>query len=657
MATTIITKNGSGAPVAGDLVQGELAVDLTNKTLYSKDSSGNVFKVGDTGGGSPGTFTDLVATNSFTSPGIDDNATSTAITIDANENVGIGTDSPDRLLDVATEDSIIAAFRSTGGASNNRRLEMASGGGKVGLRSFIDTTDAPADMSFSTGSTERMRIDDSGNVGIGTDNPSTALEVNGIARINNYLSINNNGYIRGEYAGELRFQGGTTATTFYDSTNATEHMRISDSGNVGIGTSNPNRTLTVEGASGVPAELVSTSTNSLLAFKDSATGVRPSLGSEGGDLVFNANGERMRIDSSGNVGIGRDGSSYGISYPLDVMHPSNAYMRISSETTQDGAGIIFANQNSTKWTIEKEGVAHNLYIKSDSGVPAVTVTQAGNVGIGTANPDRPLHVFGGYPSVKLERNAGTGAAAAIALTNSTNTAAVITGSDTAMTFRTGDNADTGAGGSEAMRIDSSGRLLVGTSTPAHTSNRFEVANDTAQSALVGKVNLARSGTGYPISGYNCSATGTVNVYDRGVPDYASWVGYANGGIQTFTTTATGTGITSGTAGPYVARGGTDWTASSDRKFKDNLEDIPYGLDAITQLAPVVYDRNDREGASEIGFVAQDVEPVIPHVVTQNDEGDYGIQYARLVPVLTKAIQEQQAMIETLQAEVAALKGA
>ena len=81
MATTIITKNGSGAPVAGDLVQGELAVDLTNKTLYSKDSSGNVFKVGDTGGGSSGTFTDLVATDSFTSPGIDDNATSTQITV------------------------------------------------------------------------------------------------------------------------------------------------------------------------------------------------------------------------------------------------------------------------------------------------------------------------------------------------------------------------------------------------------------------------------------------------------------------------------------------------------------------------------------------------------------------------------------------------
>ena len=70
MATTIITKNGSGAPVAGDLVQGELAVDLTNKTLYTKDSGGTVIKVGDTGGGSSGTFTDLTDTVSLTASGL-----------------------------------------------------------------------------------------------------------------------------------------------------------------------------------------------------------------------------------------------------------------------------------------------------------------------------------------------------------------------------------------------------------------------------------------------------------------------------------------------------------------------------------------------------------------------------------------------------------
>jgi len=78
--TTIITKNGSGAPTSGQLSQGELAVDLTNKELYTKDSGGNVIKVG-AQGGSTGTFTDLTATASFTSPGIDDNATSTQITV------------------------------------------------------------------------------------------------------------------------------------------------------------------------------------------------------------------------------------------------------------------------------------------------------------------------------------------------------------------------------------------------------------------------------------------------------------------------------------------------------------------------------------------------------------------------------------------------
>ena len=46
MATTIVTKSGSGAPTASDLVAGELAVDLTNKRLYTEDSGGTVLEVG-----------------------------------------------------------------------------------------------------------------------------------------------------------------------------------------------------------------------------------------------------------------------------------------------------------------------------------------------------------------------------------------------------------------------------------------------------------------------------------------------------------------------------------------------------------------------------------------------------------------------------------
>jgi len=123
MATTIKLKNGSGAPLASDLVQGEPAFDLTNKRLYTEDSGGTVIEIGTSpstidinagtidgaviGGASAaaGTFTDLTASgtisfpdnsisgddidggtiSNFTSTGIDDNATSTAITIDSSQ--------------------------------------------------------------------------------------------------------------------------------------------------------------------------------------------------------------------------------------------------------------------------------------------------------------------------------------------------------------------------------------------------------------------------------------------------------------------------------------------------------------------------------------------------------------------------------------------
>ena len=138
MATTIKLKNGSGAPLASDLVQGEPAFDLTNKRLYTEDSGGTVIEIGtspstidiDAGtidgaiiGGSSaaaGTFTNLTASgtisfpdnsisgddidggtiSNFASTGIDDNADAVAITIDSSENVGIGDTTPAAKLEV-----------------------------------------------------------------------------------------------------------------------------------------------------------------------------------------------------------------------------------------------------------------------------------------------------------------------------------------------------------------------------------------------------------------------------------------------------------------------------------------------------------------------------------------------------------------------------
>lgn len=92
-----------------------------------------------------------------------------------------------------------------------------------------------------------------------------------------------------------------------------------------------------------------------------------------------------------------------------------------------------------------------------------------------------------------------------------------------------------------------------------------------------------------------------------------------------------------------------WTSASDRRIKKNIRNSHYGLSAVMRLRPVEYRLKVNE-LSQIGFIAQDVKRIIPEVITgiegDLDKGEIlGITYANLVPVLAKAIQEQQRQIE------------
>jgi len=103
-----------------------------------------------------------------------------------------------------------------------------------------------------------------------------------------------------------------------------------------------------------------------------------------------------------------------------------------------------------------------------------------------------------------------------------------------------------------------------------------------------------------------------------------------------------------------------WTDASDVNLKKDIVDIEYGLETVKKLKPRKYKMkaNDEE---QIGFIAQEVETEIPEVVGAGENPDGVIQknlsYGQLTAVLTKAIQEQQTLIENLQAEVKALKEA
>lgn len=92
-----------------------------------------------------------------------------------------------------------------------------------------------------------------------------------------------------------------------------------------------------------------------------------------------------------------------------------------------------------------------------------------------------------------------------------------------------------------------------------------------------------------------------------------------------------------------------FSGASDLRLKKNIATLDRGLDAVMDLRPVSFAWQEGAGTPQIGLIAQEVEAVVPEVVkTGTDELQLkGIDYSKLVPVLIKAIQEQQAQIESL----------
>ncbi|MEI7426337.1 MAG: tail fiber domain-containing protein, partial [Candidatus Moraniibacteriota bacterium] len=106
-------------------------------------------------------------------------------------------------------------------------------------------------------------------------------------------------------------------------------------------------------------------------------------------------------------------------------------------------------------------------------------------------------------------------------------------------------------------------------------------------------------------------------------------------------------VVNGSAGVYLAVGGTSWTSNSDIRLKENVETAQFSLQKILKLRPVTYNLISVPGnITEIGFIAQEVEPYLPEVVVKpkNDDGYFGLNYDRFAPYLVGAIQEQQTQI-------------
>ena len=99
-------------------------------------------------------------------------------------------------------------------------------------------------------------------------------------------------------------------------------------------------------------------------------------------------------------------------------------------------------------------------------------------------------------------------------------------------------------------------------------------------------------------------------------------------------------------------GGSSWTFVSDKNAKENIEDLNYGLQEILNLKPVrfSYKGSEEEKGNNLGFIAQDVQTVLPELVKTMPEGTLALAQTEIIAVLCKAVQE-------LEARLAALEGA
>jgi hypothetical protein len=258
-----------------------------------------------------------------------ESSASNNIVLDSSGNVGIGTSSPAGKLDILTgtyrgyfDDAAGSLFRLNGVNAANSAYGPMSLNGSV--------------LTFQTSASERVRIDSSGNVGIGTSSPGAKLEVVGNIKIGGYNIIGgaNNSSV-GMFAGTAFNTGGASIVTrgisngyndggieFYTGSGATgsERMRINSSGNVGIGTSSPGAKLAVQNDRAATALSQVWSVYNGASFENDVTlaytGSVTNFGNfQSNPLAFLTNNtERMRINSSGNVGIGTSSpSTYGLS--------------------------------------------------------------------------------------------------------------------------------------------------------------------------------------------------------------------------------------------------------------------------------------------------------------------------------------------------------
>nr|BAR16304.1 putative endosialidase [uncultured Mediterranean phage uvMED] len=581
----------------------------------------------------------------FQSKGIDDNADATAITINSSEQVGIGTASPDGILhldDGATTKLIIE--KDGGGAGS---LIFHNDGSQT---SYIQL-DASEDMVHYGGSgvnqifyasgSERMRLTSTG-LGIGTSSPTEKLVVNGRIIIDGDGSGNNHGTLiidgSATSSSQIRFyQNGTPKgyVTYWDSSDTLGLTDGSANGlhfspstqRVGIGTSSPGQKLDLVGNAEINGNI----------YNNGKLNIRKDGASESEHLVITnetggSNASPTFTDIQFNGVSGKDKAR------IRVQDQSNnkvgGFMRLETS----GGNTIDGSSFETRIFLDNDG---DISFYEDTGTTPKVKWDATNerFGIGEIVPLGTLHVKSADSGASV--NSGHNQVIAENSGNSGMTILSGTSSNGALCFgdsgnncigyinyaHNGNHLDFGVNNSERMRITSGGQIWMRTTSTSLT-NATQVVFHPGSSEYGIRINsTGTSGTQYHLS------------FDRG----QTQAGY----------------ITSNSATTIAVNN------SSDERLKENIENSGSAIQDIKDLKVRQFDWKDNiDTHRDFGFVAQELHSIIPEAVSVgSDELDdngkpkqsWGVDYSHIVPRLVKAVQEQQTRIESLEAEVTALK--
>ena len=584
-------------------------------------------------------------------------------------NIGIGTTSPDTLLDVSSSDDAVIRIQSEGSdATDDARLEIKTTNGQFTIQNDRSLGTSGA-LTFAGNSTNYLVIDHAnGNVGIGTASPSTKFEVQTAAseriqflsngsneqpRIDlirdsgtDYSIINAIAAYQIKKGSNLIYQYANDTHRF--SIDGSEKARIDSSGNLGIGTTGPSAKLHAADTAATVACLQRTSStaNVVLRFQNDTSSMFCGLTSNATGFGIDddndlGNGPMFFVSrSNGRVGIGEATPQT----HLHVRGTSNVGLRLD-DSGQSYGNIIYNNgQNSTDaLTIAvDEGntqAASTMRFRVDAS-EKMRIDSDGQLALGVTSTSAKCHIHG--TNTELIRLSAPGDASNVNQfgigfvfsASQTNPAAKIEveevdASDNRghLVFSTrGVNSDSAP--TERFHIKADGRCAVGTNATPNTAAAI-TSNYLQATTGQGMIGIVTNQTAHPNDTSNVAAQArsvngatTRNCYigTRKVgtnnPAGFLYIQQRDGGnthiwADNSAKIRTGNDVASvgGTGGTVVG------TQTSDIRLKNNLGSVSYGLTEINKITPIKFTfKKDESNRQQIGFSAQDLQSIIPESV-------------------------------------------